>query len=170
MKKFSYLKITAHSEIIFLEELTKQFCASIWQVFLKNSALIKNFCWIAAVWKLFLHGSWGNQISTWPKNLSNSNSLKTISSWVMWKSDLFSLVQLTISRSFWKCKEIFQWPSLIVTHTGISIFSLNNDIVRVAKIMINLVKDLKILRFKVIFQCLKLLEVFQKEILWRKCD
>ena len=47
----------------------------------------------------------------------------------------------------------------------ISIFSINNDIVIVAKIMINLVKDLKILRFKVIFQCLKLLEVFQKEIL-----
>ena len=33
MKKFSYLKITAHSEIVFLYELTKQFCAAIWQVF-----------------------------------------------------------------------------------------------------------------------------------------
>ena len=33
------------------------------------------------------------------------------------------------------------------------------------KIMNNLVKDLKILSFKVIFQCLKLVEYFQKEIL-----
>jgi hypothetical protein len=33
----------------------------------------------------------------------------------------------------------------------ISIFSLNNDLVRLTKIMNNLVKDLKILRFKVIF-------------------
>ena len=33
----------------------------------------------------------------------------------------------------------------------ISIFSLNNDIVRLTKIMNNLVKDLKILSFKVIF-------------------
>jgi hypothetical protein len=46
----------------------------------------------------------------------------------------------------------------------ISIFSLNNDIVRLAKIMNNLVKDLKILSFKVIFQCLKLVESFQKKI------
>ena len=38
----------------------------------------------------------------------------------------------------------------------ISIFSLNDDIVRLTKIMNNLVKDLKILSFKVIFQCLKL--------------
>ena len=29
MKKFSYLKITAHSEIVFLYELTKRFCAAI---------------------------------------------------------------------------------------------------------------------------------------------
>merc|ERR1712051_92559 len=40
----------------------------------------------------------------------------------------------------------------------ISIFSLNNDLVRLTKIMNNLVKDLKILTFKVIFQCLKLAE------------
>ena len=33
----------------------------------------------------------------------------------------------------------------------ISIFSLNNDLVRLTKIMNNLVKDLKILSFKVIF-------------------
>ena len=38
----------------------------------------------------------------------------------------------------------------------ISIFSLNIDIVRLTKIMNNVVKDLKILSFKVIFQCLKL--------------
>ena len=44
----------------------------------------------------------------------------------------------------------------------ISTFSLNNDLVRLTKIMNNLVKDLKILRFKVIFQCLKLIESFQK--------
>ena len=40
----------------------------------------------------------------------------------------------------------------------ISIFSLNNDLVRLAKI----IKDLKILIFKVIFQCLKLVASFQK--------
>jgi hypothetical protein len=45
----------------------------------------------------------------------------------------------------------------------ISIFSLNNDIVRLTKIMNNLVKDLKILSFKVIFECLKLIESFQKK-------
>ena len=47
----------------------------------------------------------------------------------------------------------------------ISIFSLNNDLVRLTKIMNNLVKDLKILSFKVIFQCLKLVESLQKKIL-----
>jgi hypothetical protein len=46
----------------------------------------------------------------------------------------------------------------------ISIFSLNEDIIRVNKIMNNLVKDLKILSFKVNFQCLKLVESFQKKI------
>ena len=45
----------------------------------------------------------------------------------------------------------------------ISIFSLNEDIIRVTKIMNNLVKDLKILSFKVNFQCLKLVESFQKK-------
>ena len=45
----------------------------------------------------------------------------------------------------------------------ISIFSLNNDLVRLTKIMNNLVKDLKILSFKVIFQCLKLVKSFQKK-------
>ena len=45
----------------------------------------------------------------------------------------------------------------------ISIYSLNNDLVRLNKIMNNLVKDLKILSFKVIFQCLKLAESFQKK-------
>ena len=45
----------------------------------------------------------------------------------------------------------------------ISIFSLNNDLVRLTKIKNNLVKDLKILIFKVIFQCLKLVESFQKK-------
>ena len=48
-----------------------------------------------------------------------------------------------------------------------SIFSLNNDLVRLTKIMNNLVKDLKILSFKVIFKCLKLVESFQKKFLWR---
>ena len=38
----------------------------------------------------------------------------------------------------------------------ISIFSLNNDLVRLTKLMKNLVKDLKILSFQVIFQCQKL--------------
>ena len=45
----------------------------------------------------------------------------------------------------------------------ISIFSLNNDILRLAKIMNNLVKDCKICTFKVIFQCLKLVESFKKK-------
>ena len=45
----------------------------------------------------------------------------------------------------------------------ISIFSLNSDIIRLTKIMINLVKDCKIRTFKVIFQCLKLVESFRKK-------
>ena len=49
----------------------------------------------------------------------------------------------------------------------ISIFSLNNDLVRLTKIMNNLVKDLKILSFKVIFQCLRLVEIFWKK-LWEE--
>ena len=43
----------------------------------------------------------------------------------------------------------------------ISISSLNNDILRLTKIMNNLVKDCKIRTFKVIFQCLKLVESFK---------
>ena len=45
----------------------------------------------------------------------------------------------------------------------ISIFSLYNDLLRLTKIMNNLVKDLKILRFEVIFKCLKLVKSFQKK-------
>ena len=45
----------------------------------------------------------------------------------------------------------------------ISIFSLNNDTVRLTKIMNNLVKDCKIRTFKVIFQCLKLVESFKEK-------
>ena len=44
-----------------------------------------------------------------------------------------------------------------------SVFWLDNDLVRLTKIMNNLVKDLKILSFKVIFKCLKLVESFQKK-------
>ena len=47
----------------------------------------------------------------------------------------------------------------------ISTFPLNNDLVRLTKIMNNLVKDCKIRTFKVIFQCLKLVESFGKKIL-----
>ena len=43
----------------------------------------------------------------------------------------------------------------------ISIFSLYNESVRLTKIMNNLVKDCKIRTFKVIFQCLTLVESFQ---------
>ena len=43
----------------------------------------------------------------------------------------------------------------------ISIFPQNNDLVGLTKIMNNLVKDLKILSFKVIFQCLKLVKSTQ---------
>ena len=42
-------------------------------------------------------------------------------------------------------------------------FSLNNDLVRLTKITNNLVKDLIILSFKVIFKCLKLVKSFQKK-------
>ena len=52
----------------------------------------------------------------------------------------------------------------------ISVFSLNNDLVRLTKIMNNLVREIKILSFKVIFQHLKLAESFQKKILWRIFD
>ena len=45
----------------------------------------------------------------------------------------------------------------------ISIFSLNNDILKITKIMNNLFKDCKIRTFKVIFQCLKLVESFRKK-------
>ena len=51
---------------------------------------------------------------------------------------------------------------LIMHLLEISIFSINNDIVRLTKIMNNLVKDCKIRTFKVIFQCLKLVKSFQK--------
>ena len=54
---------------------------------------------------------------------------------------------------------------LIMYLLEISIFSLNNDLVRLSKIMNTLVKDLKILSFKDIFQYLKLVESFQKKIL-----
>ena len=46
----------------------------------------------------------------------------------------------------------------------ISIFSLNNVAVRLTKIMNNLLEHLKILIFKVIFQCWKLVDFFQKKI------
>ena len=45
----------------------------------------------------------------------------------------------------------------------ISIFSLNNDIIRLTKIMNNLLKHLQIRIFKVIFLCLKLVKSFQKK-------
>ena len=72
----------------------------------KSDFHMTNFLWNE---QQFLHGSCGNQISTW----------------AMWKSDFWSLVQLVISRIFWKCMEIYQWPSLILTHTGIAIFKIN---------------------------------------------
>ena len=52
----------------------------------------------------------------------------------------------------------------------ISIFSLNNDLFRLIKIMNKIVVDLKILSFKVLFQCLKLVESFQKEISVKNID
>ena len=51
-----------------------------------------------------------------------------------------------------------------------SSFLLNNVTIRLTKIMNNLLKDLKILIFKVNFQCGKLIESFQKKILWRILD
>ena len=47
----------------------------------------------------------------------------------------------------------------------ISILSLNNDSIRLTKIMNKLVKDCKTRTFKVIFQCLKLVISFQKNFL-----
>ena len=44
----------------------------------------------------------------------------------------------------------------------ISIFSLNNDLVKLTKIMNKLVRDFKIMSSKVTFQCLKLVESFKK--------
>ena len=46
----------------------------------------------------------------------------------------------------------------------ISIFSLNHAIIRLTKIMNNLLKHLKIRTFKVIFLCQKLVESFQKKL------
>ena len=46
----------------------------------------------------------------------------------------------------------------------ISISSLNNDLIRLNKIMNNLAKDLKIMSFKVIFQCIKIGQTFPKKI------
>ena len=51
-----------------------------------------------------------------------------ISTWAMWKSDFWSLVPLVISQIFWKCMEIFQWPSLLITHTGLCIFFIRNNL------------------------------------------
>ena len=47
-------------------------------------------------------------------------------------------------------------------------FLLNHIIVRLTKIMNNLAKDLYILIFKVLFQCRKLIESFQKKSLLRR--
>ena len=121
MKKFSYLKTTAHSEIVFLYELTKQKIREI------VDALVKR-----------------NQISTWP----------------MWKSDFrmghveiwfLSTSATMISRIFLKGMEIYQWPTLILTHTGISIFSLNHVIARPTKIMQNTSKIRKFVISKSFF-------------------
>ena len=48
--------------------------------------------------------------------------------------------------------------------TNASIGNKHHDLVRLTKIMNNLVKDLKILSFKVIFECLNMVESFQKNI------
>ena len=47
-------------------------------------------------------------------------------------------------------------------------FFITNVTVRFTKIMSNLLKHLKILIFKVIFHCWKLVKSFQKKILWKK--
>ena len=49
----------------------------------------------------------------------------------------------------------------------INIFSLNKDLLRLTEIMNILVKDLKILSFRGIFHCQKLVESFLYFILWR---
>ena len=87
-----------------------------------------------------------------------------ISTWPIWKSDFFSLVQPMISQIFWKCMEISQWPSLILTHTGISIFSLNHAVFRLTKIMNNLLEHIKIRIFKVIISVENWLNLSKKKI------
>ena len=105
MKKFSYLKTTAHSEIVFLYDLTKQYFYL--KMLFFNYILKKLTCSTstnffplpmlrAKAWKLknqffrenaackFPHGPCGNQISAW----------------VMWKSDSSLLVQ-------WRFHEFF---------------------------------------------------------------
>ena len=56
-----------------------------------------------------------------------------------------------------------QTTNASIGNKQLSIFSLNNDLVRLTKIMNNPVKDLKILSFNLIFKCLKLVESFQKK-------
>ena len=48
-----------------------------------------------------------------------------ISAWAIWKSDFSLLVQLPFQEIFLKGIEIYQWPTLILTHTGIHILNRN---------------------------------------------
>ena len=65
-------------------------------------------------------------------------------------------------RIFWLSWAWGQWPCLHLVK--ISFLSLNNVTVRLTKIMNNLLEHLNILIFKVIFQCWKMVESFQKKV------
>ena len=67
----------------------------------------------------------------------------------------------TYNRPILETIQEFLWELAMKQH--IYAISLNHVIVRLSKIINNLLKDLKILIFKVIFQCLKLVESFQKK-------
>ena len=64
---------------------------------------------------------------------------------------------------------LIQWEMKPSIHlVEISIFSLNKVTVRLTKIMNNLLEHLKIQIFKVIFQCGKLIESFQKKFFFQE--
>ena len=125
--------------------------------------------------KLFNHYTWnirdwaGSLLRTPPRGKIKSLQLQTK------KSTLWAMPR----RAPWLCPSVlesfqdflFELDMKPCMHLlEISIFSLNNVTIRLTKIMNNLLKHLKILIFKVIFQCWKLVESFRNFFLWRILD
>ena len=81
-----------------------------------------------------------NDIKTIKETMKNGCTIETVQDFLI-KLDIKPLMQLM----------------------EISIFSLNIDLLMFTKIMSNLVKDFKILSFKVIFHCPKLVKSVQKK-------